>query len=313
MIKLKTKILITGGAGFIGSHLTNKLLSLGHQVIVVDNLSKGKKENINRHAHFIKVDICSQYFLKVLKETKPDFLFHLAAQTSLVKSIKNPRKDLQVNLFATLNLLESLKKNSLKKIIFASSTAVYGPTKLLPIEEEMPKAPISTYGLGKLTSEYFFKNYYRQHNIPYVCLRYANVYGENQDESAEGGVIAIFINRILRNQTVYINSDGKQTRDFIYISDVILADLAVLNKKIIGEFNVGTGIQTSINQLYEKLVRISNKKSKKEYKALPYLEVPISALSYSKLLNTVGWKPRISLEEGLKITYEHFKLKMNLS
>lgn len=310
MVKSKTKVLITGGAGFIGSHLTNALIADGFKVLVVDDLSKGKEENINKKARFVKTDVRSKHFFEVVKDVKPDYIFHLAAQSSLSKSVVNPKKDLKINLLAVVDILNAAKTAKVKKVIFASSAAVYGQVKILPIKEEVAKSPSSPYGIAKLASEFFIQHFYQYHNLPYTILRYANVYGQNQDTTAEGGVVGIFINKILKGQPVYIYGDGKQTRDFIHVSDVVAANIAILKSDQIGEFNVGTGIKTSINNLFTIVAGISGNKHFKKYGPTRLMEVKHNVLSAEKIQKATGWKPRVGMESGLKITFEHFKSKM---
>lgn len=301
------RVLITGGAGFIGSHLSNSLLDIGYRVFVIDNLSKGKKENLHSKAIFFKEDIRSENFSNILKKIKPDIIYHFAAQSSLSKSLKNPKEDLEINLLATQNLIEMANKLKVKKVVFASSAAVYGEVKKLPIAEDSPKNPISIYGVSKLASEYLFIINHKINNLPFVSLRYANVYGENQDSKAEGGVVAIFINNILKDKDVIINSNGRQTRDFIYVSDVVDACVKVLKDNLVGEFNVATATETTINDLYGKILKIAATKEKKEYRGFGYLEVKRSSLSYFKLNKLAGWRPRVDLEQGLLKTFNYFK------
>lgn len=303
------KVLITGGAGFIGSHLANELFKLCEDIIVVDNLSSGKKENLNSKINFFKEDVTSSSFLRFLKKVNPDIIYHFAAQSSISKSNKNPKDDFKINLLATQDLLQISAKIKVKKIIFASSAAVYGETKKLPIVESTPKTPTSIYGLTKLTSEYLFKINFNNFKIPYTCLRFANVFGENQNNSSEGGVVAIFIDRILNNKVVTIHGDGNQTRDFIYVADVTRANIGALNKNLIGEFNVSTGKETSINELYSALVKISTIKVQKNFTPSPFVEVTRSVLSPNKLESQTKWKQRVNLEQGLKSTYKFFKNK----
>src|SRR3990167_7179337 len=193
----KKKALVTGGAGFIGSHLCDRLFEEDFDVYVVDNLSKGRIENLNKKVDFFKININSPKFLKLLGILKPNIIFHLAAQSSISNSLKDPKKDFQTNLFSTLKLLEKSRKIKIEKIIFTSSAAIFGKAERLPIDEKYPRNPISYYGISKLCSEYFFQNYYKSYQMPYVCLRLANVYGPRQDASGEGGVVAIFANKLI--------------------------------------------------------------------------------------------------------------------
>ena len=199
-----SKVLVTGGAGFIGSHMVDQLVEEGYKVIIADDLSKGKLENVNNEADFERIDISNNQFTNLIKKIKPDIVFHLAAQSSIARSIKNPKRDIEVNLLATQDLLDVAKEAKVKKLIFASSAAVYAESKKLPLDEENIKEPISLYGVSKLLSEYLLQNYHKIHGLPYTSLRFANVYGPRQDSSGEGGVVAIFTDKILKNDQVTI-------------------------------------------------------------------------------------------------------------
>ena len=248
----------------------------------------------------------------LIKRIKPDLVFHLAAQTSISISVKNPRKDLEVNLLGTLNVLKSLTKIKIKKILFSSSAAVYASSTKYPIKENFPKNPFSAYGISKLSAEILVSNWAKDHSIPHSNLRFANVYGERQDSSAEGGVISIFINKLLKGEQITIYQDGEQTRDFIYVEDVISAMEKCLNQKETGTFNVATAKETSINKLLDILEKISLKKGKRVYSKRQYLEVKRSVLSYQKLSRATSFTPRVGLEEGLLKTYNFFQLKYTL-
>ena len=305
---MKNKVLVTGGAGFIGSHLVDRLIKEGHKVIVADDLSRGRLENVNAKADFEKTDITSKKFPDLIKKNKPDVIFHFAAQSSILKSIKNPSRDILINLLATQYLLDLTKGAKVEKVIFASSAAVYAESKNLPIAEEDPKGPLSLYGVSKLCSEYLLQNYHKIHGLPYTSLRFANVYGPRQDMSAEGGVVAIFIDKILKTDQAIIFGDGTQTRDFIYVSDVVDACILSLKDNVIGEFNIGTANETSILDLYSELLKISGSRSNKLFRAIPHLEVKRSALSFQKYKKRMNWRPRINLGDGLKKTFNHFKI-----
>jgi|SRR3989344_322326 len=301
------KILVTGGAGFIGSHLTDRLVEEGHKVIITDDLSKGRIENINAKADFEKVDVTSKKFLDLMKKIKPDAVFHLAAQSGIGQSLKDPQKDIAVNFLATQTLLEQAKVLRLKKIVFASSAAVYAESKKLPLDEENIKEPTSLYGMTKLLSEYLLQNYHKIHGLPYTSLRFANVYGPRQDSSGEGGVVAIFTDKILKNDQVTIFGNGTQTRDFIYVSDVVDACLLSLSNKVTGEFNIGTAQETSILNLYEKLLDLSGAKDNKKFTKRRFLEIARNSLSSEKFKNTTGWESRVNVDRGLKLTFDYFQ------
>ena len=230
------KILITGGAGFIGSHLTDALIKKSHKVVIIDNLSTGLKQNINPKAKFYKASIQNKNIANILKKEKPKTVFHLAAQINLRTSIINPVFDAHVNILGSLNILDCCIKHNVKKFIFPSSAAVYGKTKTLPSLEKHPTQPDSPYGLGKLTIEKYLKIFENIHNIKCTALRYANVYGPRQNILGEAGVIAIFVNKILNNKQCIINGKGTQTRDYVYVNDIVKANILALNNKKTGVY-----------------------------------------------------------------------------
>jgi len=303
------KILVTGGAGFIGSHLVDRLIEEGYTVMVLDNLSRGSLENVNAKADFERIDISNNQFTNLIKKIKPDIVFHLAAQSSIARSIKNPKRDIEVNLLATQDLLDVAKEAKVKKLIFASSAAVYAESKKLPLDEENIKEPISLYGVSKLLSEYLLQNYHKIHGLPYISLRFANVYGPRQDSSGEGGVVAIFIDKILKNGQATIFGDGTQTRDFVYVSDVVDACLSSLKDNVFGEFNIGTEEETSIVNLYKKLLGLTGVKDNRKFEKRKILEVKRSSLLSEKFRDICGWKPKVDLDQGLKLTFDYFQKK----
>src|SRR3990167_7171859 len=303
------KILVTGGAGFIGSHLVDRLIEEECKVVVLDNLSKGRLENLNNEADFERIDISNNQFTNLIKKIKPDIVFHLAAQSDIGQSLEDPQKDILINFLATQSLLDGVKELKIKKIVFASSAAVYAESKKLPIEEEDLKKPISLYGVSKLCSEYLLRNYHKIYGLPYASLRFANVYGSRQDMSSEGGVVAIFIDKILKSSKATIFGDGTQTRDFVYVSDVVDACLSSLKDNVFGEFNIGTEEETSIVNLYKKLIGLTGVKDNRKFEKRKILEVKRSSLSYEKFRDICGWKPKVDLDQGLKLTFDCFQKK----
>jgi len=300
-------ILITGGAGFIGSHIVDKFLEEGHNITVLDNLSTGNLNNLKHNIDkikFIEKDILD----KDLDFNNIDVVVHHAAQINVRTSVENPILDGDINILGLINILEQMKKNNVNHIIFASSGgAVYGEPQYMPVDEKHIVAPMSPYGLSKFCGEEYIKLYNRLYNINYTILRYSNVFGERQDPLGEAGVISIFIDKILKGQSPVIFGDGNQTRDFVYVGDVANANLMALNwkNKIV---NIGTGVETSVNKLYEVIANELNFKNNAIYKAPREGEVYKIALNidYAKKL---GWKPVISLEEGIKKTVEWIKNK----
>ena len=301
------KILVTGGAGFIGSHMVDQLVEEGYKVIIADDLSKGSLKNVNAKADFEKIDITSKKFKNLVKKFRPDVIFHFAAQSSVTKSIKSPKKDIAINLLATQGLLDTAKEVKVNKVIYASSAAVYARSTNLPIAEEDAKEPLSLYGVSKLCSEYLLCNYHKIHNLSYASLRFANVYGPRQDMYSEGGVVAIFIDKNLKTDQAIIFGDGTQTRDFIYVSDVVKACLLSLRNDVLGEFNIGTAKETFILNLYKKLIELSNVKVNRKFEKCKFPEVKRSSLSFKKFKNVCNWEPKVDLDQGLKLAFAYFQ------
>jgi len=305
-----SKILVTGGAGFIGSHIVDKYIDLGHEVFVIDDLSNGKKENLNPKARFYKIDIRDKKIGEIFAKEKPEIINHHAAQIDLRKSIKDPVLDAKINILGILNLLENAIKHKVKKFIFASSGgAIYGDTKNIPTcEDEKPK-PLSPYAIAKLVSEQYLEFYFKVHNLPYVALRYANVYGPRQDPLGEAGV-AIFMSKLLTKKPPTINGDGNQTRDYIYVEDVAQANILALKDNITGLFNIGTQKETSVNELFRLISRLLNIEITAERGSSIKGEVKRSCLDSSKAKNILKWSPEVNLENGLKETLKWQRLNI---
>lgn len=302
------KILVTGGAGFIGSHLVDRLVQEGHEVVVVDNLSTGKRRNVNRAAVFYKRDVQSPRIEAIFRRERPVVLIHLAAQMNVRRSVEDPLFDAQVNILGTLNILNHAVRYGTRKVIFASSGgAIYGEQDVFPAPESHPTRPLSPYGISKLTGEYYLAYYQRLSGLHYVSLRLSNVYGPRQDPYGEAGVVAIFTQKMLAGEQPVINGNGRQTRDFIYVDDVVEAHMAVLGKEIQGVYNVGTAQETSINELFGKLAALTKSGCKQLYGPAKKGEQMRSVVDASKLRQEVGWEPRVSLDEGLARTVEYFR------
>lgn len=297
------KILVTGGAGFIGSNLVDKLINEGYKVFVIDNLSSGKKENLNKKAIFYKADICQ--LNKILTLFKGiDYVFHLAADPRVMFSVKNPIESHKVNVNGTLNVLYASYKNKVKRLIFASSAAVYGNIKKLPLKEDITPNPVSPYGLHKLIGEYYCKLFSNLYNLETVCLRYFNVYGPRMDPN---GPYALVIGKFLKlrkeNKPLTIYGDGKQTRDFVYVDDVVKANILAMKSKKVGRgevINICSGKNYSINYI-AKLIG-----GKKIYLPARKGEIKHALGDNSLAKKLLGWKPEISLEEGIKKCKEYF-------
>jgi UDP-glucose 4-epimerase len=304
------RILLTGGAGFIGSHTLDALLAAKtHDVAVVDDLSSGKRERLDPNVRFHHADIRNADEVRLIMDReRPEVLMHLAAQMDVRKSVAEPAFDAEVNIGGFLNLIEAGREKGLKRVIFASTGgAIYGEQERFPCGEQHPCRPLSPYGVAKLATEAYLFFYKMQYGIDYVALRYANVYGPRQDPHGEAGVVAIFCGRMLAGQPCAIYGDGEQTRDYVYVGDVARANLAALNAPISGAVNIGTGIETSVNQLFQSLTTIAGTKLQPQYAPTRPGEQRRSVISPAKAAAELGWKAEVTLEEGLRRTFQSFK------
>jgi len=301
------KILVTGGAGFIGSHLVDEFIMQNHQVIVVDDLSTGKKENLNPQAKFYQLKIQDRKLFVIFKKEKPAIVCHLAAQMNVRRSIVDPIFDAQSNIIGSLNLLENCVKYKIKKFIFISSGgAIYGDGVKIPTLETEKEQPLSPYGIAKLALEKYLYYYSNQHRLPYTILRLANIYGPRQNYLGEAGVVAVFGHQLISEKSLWVNG-GQQTRDFVYVADVVSAVIKALPKQVQGIFNIGTGKQTNIDNLAKKMIQISQ--TKVFIKHRPYVtgEQMKSCLSFNKIKHDLNWQPQYDLNKGLKQTWDWFK------
>ena len=301
------RILVTGGAGFIGSHVVEHLLERGHEVAVVDDLSTGKRENVPDDARFYEADIrsgCTQVF----EEFKPEALSHHAAQIDVRRSVRQPDFDADVNVLGTVRLLQHCVQHGARKVVFASTGgATYGEQKEFPATEDHPQEPISPYGVSKLAAERYLYFYRLQYGLPYVALRYANVYGPRQDPHGEAGVVAIFAANLAANNVSTINGTGEQTRDYVYVGDVARANiLALENDPLSGAYNVGTGVETSVNRLYELLRDLSGRDLPPEHGPAKPGEQLRSSIDPTRIGRVLGWHPEVELATGLKETLRFF-------
>jgi UDP-glucose 4-epimerase len=305
------KVVVTGGAGFIGSHLVDRLVLEGHEVVVIDNLSTGKRRHLNRAARFYKIDIQSWRLERVFRNERPSVVMHLAAQIDVRKSVEDPIFDAQVNVLGTLNVLQQAVKHGVRKVIFSSSGgAIYGEQEVFPASETHVTQPLSPYGLSKLCGEHYLSYYQRVGGIQLVNLRYANVYGPRQDPHGEAGVVGIFIQKLLNGEQAIINGNGRQSRDFVFVDDVAEANLAVMGQETQGTYNVGTGVETSINDLFRILVEQTGSKCKELHGPAKKGEQARSVIDSTKLRQAVCWEPRVELTEGLKRTVAYFRERM---
>ncbi len=304
------KALVTGGAGFIGSNIVDKLVDKEFEVFVVDNLSTGKEVNLNRNAKFFNVDVTNRKNLEdVFKQVKPDLVFHLAAQIDVRKSVANPSLDAFVNVIGAINVFELSVQSNVRRIIFSSTGgALYGEPERLPAGEGTEVAPLAPYGVSKYCSEQYLNYFKKLYGIERVILRYANVYGPRQDPLGEAGVVAIFTGKTLKGEQPIIFGDGTQTRDYIYVKDVVEANLHAIDGKE-GIYNVGTGIETSVNDLIKMFSSILHKEIKPIYAPPRIGEVQRISLDAGKAKEELGFIPRYTLKQGLEETIRWFKDK----
>ncbi|MGH7255948.1 MAG: NAD-dependent epimerase/dehydratase family protein [Nitrospirales bacterium] len=302
------RVIVTGGAGFIGSHLVDRLVQEDHEVIVVDDLSTGKRRNLNRAVRFYKMDIQSSRLERVFRKERPSLVLHLAAQMDVRRSVEDPIYDAQVNILGTLNVVDQAVKHGTRKIVLASSGgAIYGEQEVHPAPETHPTLPMSPYGISKLSGEFYLAYYQRLTGIQYVSLRYGNVYGPRQDPEGEAGVVAIFTRKMLRGEQPIINGNGRQTRDFIYVDDVVEANMAVMGKEVEGVYNVGTSQETTVNELFRILADLTRATCRELHGPAKKGEQARSVIDSLKLRTELGWDPRVSLKEGLARTVEYFR------
>jgi UDP-glucose 4-epimerase len=303
------KVLVTGGAGFIGSHVVDLYLEEGYDVVVVDDLSTGREINLNPQATFYKIDIRSQDLGEIFRSEKPDYVNHHAAQMDVRYSVEQPIFDADVNILGSLNLLEYARQYDVQRFVYISSGgAVYGEPIHLPCDEEHPIAPISPYGASKYAVEQYLYMYYLNYGLEYAVLRYANVYGPRQNPQGEAGVVAIFTNQMLAGRQAIINGDGEQERDFVYVKDCARANLLATTTGVPnGVYNLGSGIGTSINELFFTLKKLTG------YQAGPFHgpeklgETRRIYLNAEKARRELGWVPATELEAGLRETIAYYR------
>src|SRR3989338_432355 len=301
------KALVTGGAGFIGSHIVDALIRKNMKVVVLDDLSYGKKENVNPNAEFLKLSITSPQLASAVKRIKPDIIFHYAALKNVRESLKNPMYDAEVNVLGTLALIEAGQKAGVKKIIFASTGgAMYTDSHKhrCPWSEDVVDEPVSPYGVAKRAGELYLNFAREVYGIPYVALRYANVYGPRQDTSGEGGVVSIFAHGMLSGNSLKIFGSGKQTRDFVYVEDCVRAAMIGMEKPVSGIFNIGTGKEIDVNTLFRKLSKMTGSEAAEKHVAANTGEVMRSCLDVRHARRVLGWTPKVSFDEGLARTVE---------
>jgi UDP-glucose 4-epimerase len=302
------RALVTGGAGFIGSHLVDALLRERHDVVVVDDLSRGRRGQVDAGARFIEADVAETDLTDLLVETRIDVVFHLAAQIDVRASVRDPLKDARVNVLGTVKLLGACLAAGVRRVVFASTGgAIYGDTDVIPTPEDHPLAPQSPYGAAKLSAEGYGATFERVRGLEFVALRYANVYGPRQDPHGEAGVVAIFVEKLLRGEPAVINGDGGQTRDYVYVDDVVAANLAAAEARGTGVFNIGTGVETDVNRLFERLRSLAGVTATARHGPAQPGEQRRSCLAIDHAGAALGWRPAVPLDDGLGRTFAHFR------
>lgn len=301
-------VCVTGGAGFIGSHVADALVAAGHRVLIVDDLSSGRKENVPAGAELHVLDIRSPEAAALVRDGGVEVLVHHAAQMDVRRSVADPLFDASVNILGTLNLLEAGRRGSLRQVVFASTGgAMYGEQDYFPADEDHPARPISPYGVAKLSVERYLYFFHVEYGLDATCLRYANVYGPRQNPHGEAGVVAIFLDRLLSGREAVINGDGLQSRDYVFVADVAAANLAALGRPGFGIFNVGTGIETNVVQLYTGLARAAGIERAATHGPAKSGEQRRSCITAAKIERELGVRVTVPLAEGLQRTADWFK------
>ncbi len=302
------KILVTGGAGFIASHVAEAYLDAGHEVVIIDDLSAGDERNIPAGARFEKLDVRSEAASRLIEEEKPEVINHHAAQMSVSRSVADPVFDADVNVVGLLKILAAALRAGTKRVVFATSGGtVYGDPHRLPAKEEQATVPLSPYGIAKLAGEHYLQHFSAVHGLHHLALRYANVYGPRQDPHGEAGVVAIFSKKMLSGAEATIFGDGRQTRDYVFVQDVVRANLAALESDFCGAVNIGTGVETDVLRLHALLSEICGSEQAPRMAPARPGEVRRIALDYSLAAEVLGWKPGVALGEGLALTVDFFR------
>ena len=304
------KILATGGAGFIGSHVVDAYLAAGHEVLVVDNLCTGKRENLNPKARFHELDILDPKTAELIRAERPDILNHHAAQMDVRRSVADPLFDARTNILGTISLLEAARHAGVRKVLFVSSGgAAYGEQETFPAPETHPTWPVSPYGVSKRSGELYCHFYQAEYGMPFVAFRYANVYGPRQDPHGEAGVVAIFSGKMLRGEPVTVNGDGKQTRDYVFVGDVARMSLLALERDATGPVNIGTRRETDVNELAAMMLEVSGSRSEIRHGPAKGGEQRRSVIDIRRADEVFGWRPEVSLRDGLARTVEFFRAR----
>ena len=300
-------VLVTGGAGFIGSHVVDALLNRGDQVTVVDNLSTGNRANLDPAVSLIEIDLRSDELARAFQQLRPEAVFHMAAQASVAVSVDTPKLDAEVNILGTINLLEQCCSTGVRHVVYSSTGgALYGEPQRLPCTEDHPVNPVSPYGASKYAGELYVEMFGRLHGLDYTILRYANVYGPRQDPYGEAGVVAIFAQRMLKGQELFIFGDGDQERDFVYVEDVARANLLALEQGSGQSLNIGCGIGITVNEIFRRLRELTGYLKEATYEAPRPGDIYRISLDASKARQELGWKPKVALGDGLRRTVAFF-------
>lgn len=306
------KVLVTGGAGFIGSHICDRLAEAGHELVILDDLSAGHVENLNPGARFYQMDLSSPWLDELFRIEKPEAVVHQAAQASVRRSVEDPLFDARVNVLGIAGLLQASVRHGVRRFLFASTGgALYGDASVTPTPEEYPTLPVSPYGASKLSGEVYLRTFHALHGLSYAALRYANVYGPRQDPHGEAGVVAIFARRLLAGEPTRINGDGRQTRDFVFVKDVAEANALALESSEVGSFNVGTGKESDINTVFSILKRLTGSDQTEQHGPPLRGEQKRSVVDARKLMEKLGWAPKTNLESGLKSTVDYFRARVS--
>ena len=302
------RIVVTGGAGFIASHIVDAYLERGHEVHIVDDLSTGQSINLNPRADLHEVDIADPKAARLIERIKPDALSHHAAQMDVRHSVADPGFDARVNIIGFINLLEACKNCAVKKVMFASSGgAVYGEQDVFPAAEDHPTRPASPYGVSKRAGELYLSYYQQAFGLPYIALRYANIYGPRQSAKGEAGVVAIFLSLLLTGNTPVINGDGGQTRDYVYVGDVVAANVAALDSRFVGAVNIGTGVETDVVMIFDHLRRAVGSQIEAVHGPAKPGEQRRSCLDARLAAQVLGWRPQTTLADGLLRTAQYYR------
>ncbi|WP_297423400.1 NAD-dependent epimerase/dehydratase family protein [Clostridium sp.] len=300
------KVLITGGAGFIGSHVVDLLIKNDYDVCVLDNLTHGKRKNLNPNVTFYNIDIRKEDVFNIFEKERPDIVVHNAAQISVSNSLEKPLEDAQVNIIGSINILEASRRFKVQKIIYPASAAIFGEPEYLPIDEKHSLNMISHYGVSKHVVEHYLEVYKKLYDIDYVILRYSNVYGPRQDSTGEGGVVAIFFEKMIKGHAPCIYGNGEQIRDFVYVKDVAKANLIAIQGNRSGIYNVCTNTKTTVNNLFSYIRDIIRNDIEPLYLEERKGDIRQSYMTYEKIRNELGWNPDYSIQNGLMESFEYY-------